>query len=52
MEKVSHPGINEYLMRRDYQELYVRDITINALGEVSDRKDLILEVAWELIHIF
>ena len=31
---------NEYLMRRDYQELYVRDITINALGDVLNKKGL------------
>ena len=31
---------NEYLMRRDYQELYVRDETINALGDVLNKKGL------------
>ena len=31
---------NEYLMKRDYQELYVRDVAINALGEVLNKKGL------------
>ena len=31
---------NDYLMKRDYQELYTRDIAINALGQIENKKGL------------
>lgn len=37
MPKDSDPFNNDFLMRRDYQELYTRDLAINALGDVENK---------------
>ena len=38
MPKGEDPFNNDLLMRRDYQELYVRDLTINALCDVNTKR--------------
>ena len=40
MAEGTDPFDNDYLMRRDFQELYVRDLTLNALGNVEKKKGL------------